>query len=181
MHASPLHSPRRACSAPSPPTPWTWRRWATRSPAPTAPIPSMMSGSPSVTPSPCSCLRTARLAATPEHSSRHRKQNCIKSQQPNNNQDCETPFNSISCLFQLVEQCRDYTCNVTNIVVEPPSPESSPDSDGCTPVSKRRIMKVNILLIFHIKAGKSIPCRLEALVGQDSNRIVGLLFCLCEK
>ncbi|XP_044072751.1 rho GTPase-activating protein 9 isoform X3 [Siniperca chuatsi] len=34
---------------------------------------------------------------------------------------------------QLVQQCKDYTCNVTNIVVEPPSPESSPDSDGCTP------------------------------------------------
>nr|XP_033483047.1 rho GTPase-activating protein 9 isoform X3 [Epinephelus lanceolatus] len=34
---------------------------------------------------------------------------------------------------QLVQQCRDYSCNVTNIVVEPPSPESSPDSDGCTP------------------------------------------------
>ncbi|KAG7493125.1 rho GTPase-activating 9 isoform X1 [Solea senegalensis] len=27
----------------------------------------------------------------------------------------------------------DYSCNVTNIIVEPPSPESSPDSDGCTP------------------------------------------------
>ncbi|XP_026202465.1 rho GTPase-activating protein 9 isoform X2 [Anabas testudineus] len=34
---------------------------------------------------------------------------------------------------QLVHQCRDYSCNVTNIVVEPPSPASSPDSDGCTP------------------------------------------------
>ncbi|XP_069390812.1 rho GTPase-activating protein 9 isoform X2 [Paralichthys olivaceus] len=34
---------------------------------------------------------------------------------------------------QLVQQCRDYTCNVTNIVVEPPSPQSSPDSDGHTP------------------------------------------------
>ncbi|KAM3621811.1 uncharacterized protein V6R79_016404 [Siganus canaliculatus] len=34
---------------------------------------------------------------------------------------------------QLVRQCRDYSCNVTNIVVEPPSPQSSPDSDGCTP------------------------------------------------
>ncbi|XP_068568477.1 rho GTPase-activating protein 9 isoform X4 [Cebidichthys violaceus] len=34
---------------------------------------------------------------------------------------------------QLVQQCKDYSCNVTNIVVEPPSPESSPDSDGCTP------------------------------------------------
>ncbi|XP_044072743.1 rho GTPase-activating protein 15 isoform X2 [Siniperca chuatsi] len=34
---------------------------------------------------------------------------------------------------KLVQQCKDYTCNVTNIVVEPPSPESSPDSDGCTP------------------------------------------------
>lgn len=51
-------------------------------------------------------------------------------------------------------QCGDYTCNVTNIVVEPPSPESSPDSDGCTPVSKHTsssILTVNILLIFHIK------------------------------
>ncbi|XP_035518198.1 rho GTPase-activating protein 9 isoform X3 [Morone saxatilis] len=35
---------------------------------------------------------------------------------------------------QLVHQCKDYTCNVTNIVVEPPSPQSSPDNgDGCTP------------------------------------------------
>lgn len=34
---------------------------------------------------------------------------------------------------KLVQQRRDYSCNVTNIVVEPPSPESSPDSDGCTP------------------------------------------------
>ncbi|XP_028261791.1 rho GTPase-activating protein 15 isoform X2 [Parambassis ranga] len=34
---------------------------------------------------------------------------------------------------KLVQQCRDYSCNVTNIVVEPPSPVSSPDSDGCTP------------------------------------------------
>ncbi|XP_067360072.1 rho GTPase-activating protein 9 isoform X6 [Channa argus] len=34
---------------------------------------------------------------------------------------------------QLVQQCSDYSCNVTNIVVEPPSPVSSPDSDGCTP------------------------------------------------
>ncbi|XP_070697419.1 rho GTPase-activating protein 15 isoform X2 [Pempheris klunzingeri] len=34
---------------------------------------------------------------------------------------------------KMVQQCRDYSCNVTNIVVEPPSPESSPDSDGCTP------------------------------------------------
>ncbi|XP_056292812.1 rho GTPase-activating protein 15 isoform X4 [Pseudoliparis swirei] len=33
----------------------------------------------------------------------------------------------------LVQQCRDYSCNVTNIVMEPPSPDSSPDSDGCTP------------------------------------------------
>ncbi|XP_061894016.1 rho GTPase-activating protein 15 isoform X1 [Entelurus aequoreus] len=30
-------------------------------------------------------------------------------------------------------QCRDYPCNVTNIVVEPPSPESSPDGEGGTP------------------------------------------------
>ncbi|XP_039971853.1 rho GTPase-activating protein 15 isoform X2 [Xiphias gladius] len=34
---------------------------------------------------------------------------------------------------KLVQQRKDYSCNVTNIVVEPPSPESSPDSDGCTP------------------------------------------------
>ncbi|KAF6738787.1 Rho GTPase-activating protein 15 [Oryzias melastigma] len=32
---------------------------------------------------------------------------------------------------KLVNQ--DYSCNVANIVVEPPSSESSPDSDGCTP------------------------------------------------
>ncbi|XP_036007730.1 rho GTPase-activating protein 9 isoform X2 [Fundulus heteroclitus] len=30
-------------------------------------------------------------------------------------------------------KCRDSSCNVTNIIVEPPSPESSPDSDGSTP------------------------------------------------
>ncbi|XP_077947930.1 rho GTPase-activating protein 9 isoform X17 [Gasterosteus aculeatus] len=34
---------------------------------------------------------------------------------------------------QIVQQCRDSSCNVTNIVVEPPSPASSPDSDGGTP------------------------------------------------
>ncbi|XP_069547058.1 rho GTPase-activating protein 9 isoform X3 [Brachyistius frenatus] len=34
---------------------------------------------------------------------------------------------------RLVQQCRDYSRNMTNIVVEPPSLESSPDSDGCTP------------------------------------------------
>nr|XP_020465849.1 rho GTPase-activating protein 9 [Monopterus albus] len=34
---------------------------------------------------------------------------------------------------KLVHQCRDYSCNVTNIIMEPPSPQSSPDSDGCTP------------------------------------------------
>ncbi|XP_041802470.1 rho GTPase-activating protein 9 isoform X5 [Chelmon rostratus] len=36
-------------------------------------------------------------------------------------------------MHTLVQQCRDFSCNVTNIVVEPPSPQSSPDSDGCTP------------------------------------------------
>nr|XP_040058573.1 rho GTPase-activating protein 15 isoform X2 [Gasterosteus aculeatus aculeatus] len=34
---------------------------------------------------------------------------------------------------KIVQQCRDSSCNVTNIVVEPPSPASSPDSDGGTP------------------------------------------------
>ncbi|KAM3877550.1 rho GTPase-activating protein 9 [Diretmus argenteus] len=34
---------------------------------------------------------------------------------------------------KLAQQCRDYSYNVTNIVVEPPSPDISPDSDGCTP------------------------------------------------
>ncbi|XP_029907576.1 rho GTPase-activating protein 15 isoform X2 [Myripristis murdjan] len=34
---------------------------------------------------------------------------------------------------KLVQQGRDCSYNVTNIVVEPPSPQSSPDSDGCTP------------------------------------------------
>ncbi|XP_029287489.1 rho GTPase-activating protein 15 isoform X4 [Cottoperca gobio] len=34
---------------------------------------------------------------------------------------------------KLVHPCRDFSCNVANIVVEPPSPQSSPDSDGCTP------------------------------------------------
>lgn len=39
-------------------------------------------------------------------------------------------------VFLLIHQCRDYSCNVSNIIVEPPSPESSPDSDGGTPVRK---------------------------------------------
>ncbi|XP_054640298.1 rho GTPase-activating protein 9 isoform X5 [Dunckerocampus dactyliophorus] len=34
---------------------------------------------------------------------------------------------------QHAQQGRDYSCNVTNIVVEPPSPESSPDGEGGTP------------------------------------------------
>lgn len=34
---------------------------------------------------------------------------------------------------KLSQQCRDYSCNVANIVVEPPSPASSPDSESCTP------------------------------------------------
>ncbi|KAM9814133.1 rho GTPase-activating protein 15 [Neosynchiropus ocellatus] len=34
---------------------------------------------------------------------------------------------------KLVQPCRDYPCNITNIVVEPPSPGSSPDSDGSRP------------------------------------------------
>ncbi|XP_053291466.1 rho GTPase-activating protein 15 isoform X3 [Pleuronectes platessa] len=49
-------------------------------------------------------------------------------QQLNHSQSVILPENG-----KLAQQCRDYTCNVTNIVVEPPSPESSPDSDGCTP------------------------------------------------
>ncbi|XP_061584224.1 rho GTPase-activating protein 9 [Cololabis saira] len=40
---------------------------------------------------------------------------------------------SLSENGKLTPQCRDYSSSVTNIVVEPPSPESSPDSDGCTP------------------------------------------------
>ncbi|XP_029990029.1 rho GTPase-activating protein 9 isoform X5 [Sphaeramia orbicularis] len=36
-------------------------------------------------------------------------------------------------MHSMTQQCRDYSCKVTNIVVEPPSPESSPDSDSCTP------------------------------------------------
>ncbi|XP_051931973.1 rho GTPase-activating protein 15 isoform X2 [Hippocampus zosterae] len=34
---------------------------------------------------------------------------------------------------KLVRPCRDSSCSVTNIVVEPPSPKSSPDGDGDTP------------------------------------------------
>nr|XP_046239195.1 rho GTPase-activating protein 15 isoform X2 [Scatophagus argus] len=34
---------------------------------------------------------------------------------------------------KLVHESKDYSSNVTNIVVEPPSTETSPDSDGCTP------------------------------------------------
>ncbi|KAF7664588.1 hypothetical protein LDENG_00169570 [Lucifuga dentata] len=33
---------------------------------------------------------------------------------------------------KLVQQCRNYSCNVTDIIMEPPS-ERSPDSNGCTP------------------------------------------------
>lgn len=40
------------------------------------------------------------------------------------------------CPLPAFQQCRDYSFNVANIVVEPPSPQSSPDSDGCTPVRK---------------------------------------------
>ncbi|KAM6927465.1 rho GTPase-activating protein 15 isoform 3-T3 [Xenentodon cancila] len=40
---------------------------------------------------------------------------------------------SLSENGKLTPECRDYSSSVTNIVVEPPSPESSPDSDGCTP------------------------------------------------
>ncbi|MEQ2237122.1 hypothetical protein ILYODFUR_019834 [Ilyodon furcidens] len=35
--------------------------------------------------------------------------------------------------LHLVQLCSDSSCNVTNIIIESPSPESSPDSDGCTP------------------------------------------------
>lgn len=48
-------------------------------------------------------------------------------QQLNHSQSMILPDN------KLVQQCRDFSRNVTNIVVEPPSPASSPDSDGCTP------------------------------------------------
>ncbi|KAM8867115.1 rho GTPase-activating protein 9 isoform 2-T3 [Synchiropus picturatus] len=34
---------------------------------------------------------------------------------------------------KVVQPCRDFPCNLTNIVVEPPSPGSSPDSDGSRP------------------------------------------------
>ncbi|XP_053723206.1 rho GTPase-activating protein 15 isoform X9 [Synchiropus splendidus] len=34
---------------------------------------------------------------------------------------------------KLVQPCRDFPCNLANIVVEPPSPGSSPDSDGSRP------------------------------------------------
>ncbi|XP_060926060.1 rho GTPase-activating protein 15 [Limanda limanda] len=49
-------------------------------------------------------------------------------QQLNHSQSMILPENG-----KVAQQCRDYTCNVTNIVVEPPSPESSTDSDGCKP------------------------------------------------
>lgn len=48
-------------------------------------------------------------------------------------------------VFQLVQQCRDYSCNVTNIVMEPPSPDSSPDSDGCTPVRKHCLLLLKLV------------------------------------
>lgn len=104
---SPAHPssnwPWRACSAPSPPTPWTRWRWAVPSLAPITLIPSMMSGSPSVTPSPCSCQRMARYWS-PKHgfgAGRHRTNT---QKEPNNKstyrQDCWTPFNSTSRLFR---------------------------------------------------------------------------------
>ncbi|XP_055365038.1 rho GTPase-activating protein 12 isoform X2 [Betta splendens] len=34
---------------------------------------------------------------------------------------------------KLFQPCSDYSRGVADIVVEPPSPQSSPDSDGCTP------------------------------------------------
>ncbi|XP_038153121.1 rho GTPase-activating protein 9 isoform X2 [Cyprinodon tularosa] len=40
---------------------------------------------------------------------------------------------SQSMILDENEKCRESSCNVTNIIVEPPSPESSPDSEGCSP------------------------------------------------
>ncbi|XP_036955609.1 rho GTPase-activating protein 15 isoform X2 [Acanthopagrus latus] len=57
----------------------------------------------------------------------HNSQHDVK-QQLSHSQSMVLPENG-----KLVQQCRDYSCNVTNIVVEPPSPASSPDSEGCTP------------------------------------------------
>lgn len=96
-HISPLNSPWRACSAPSPPTPWTRWCWAVRSLAPITLIPGMMSGSPSVTLSPCSCLRMARYW-TPEGGQTQEK-TCIKPIKSTYTQDYWPLFNSTSCLF----------------------------------------------------------------------------------
>nr|XP_057910279.1 rho GTPase-activating protein 15 isoform X2 [Doryrhamphus excisus] len=38
------------------------------------------------------------------------------------------------------QQCRDYSCKVTNIVVEPPSPESSPDGEGTPELEKAGLL-----------------------------------------
>ncbi|CAF87564.1 unnamed protein product, partial [Tetraodon nigroviridis] len=98
--------------------------------------------------------------------------------------DVRQPLSHSQSMFlpangKLADQCRDYACNVTNIVVEPPSPESSPDSDGCTPVSKRTPFTlgiVNILVIFHKKAGNCSPC-----VGSRGPRPTMCILCLREK
>ncbi|XP_055077902.1 rho GTPase-activating protein 15 isoform X2 [Periophthalmus magnuspinnatus] len=61
----------------------------------------------------------------------------IKSQSQNYNESKQQLSHSQSLILpengKLIQQCQDYSCNMTNIVVEPPSPASSPDSDSCTP------------------------------------------------
>ncbi|XP_020774206.1 rho GTPase-activating protein 15 [Boleophthalmus pectinirostris] len=61
----------------------------------------------------------------------------INSQSQNYNESRQQLSHSQSLILpengKLIQQCNDYSCNMTNIVVEPPSPASSPDSDNCTP------------------------------------------------
>lgn len=62
------------------------------------------------------------------YSSSESQNNHDSKQQLSHSQSLILPENG-----KLIQQCRDYSCNVTNIVVEPPSPASSPDSESCTP------------------------------------------------
>ena len=135
---------------------------------PTSITPSMTWSSSSATPNLWSCLRTARYSHKSHESActvltdYHREEEVqinFTSFRTNVHRDNWTHLLLLLLLllllmmmmmmmmlpvFQLVQQCRDYSCNVTNIVVEPPSPASSPDSEGCTPVRKRRFLPFKI-------------------------------------
>lgn len=59
------------------------------------------------------------------------------SESQNNNDSKQQLSHSQSLILpengKLIQPCRDFSCAVTDIVVEPPSPASSPDSESCTP------------------------------------------------